>query len=46
MLTDITYLFYRKEKKAYLLCVKDSTTREILAYHVPSSLQMDMSIKH
>ncbi len=34
MLTDITYLFYGQGKKAYLSCVKDSTTREILAYHV------------
>ncbi|MDM5265697.1 MULTISPECIES: IS3 family transposase, partial [Bacillus cereus group] len=42
MLTDITYLFYGKGKKAYLSCVKDSTTREILAYHVSSSLQMDI----
>ncbi|WP_422666715.1 IS3 family transposase [Bacillus bingmayongensis] len=40
MLTDITYLFYGKGKKAYLSCVKDSTTREILAYHVSPSLQM------
>jgi len=42
MLTDITYLFYGHGKKAYLSCVKDSTTREILAYHVSSSLQMDI----
>ncbi|MBO1580921.1 IS3 family transposase [Bacillus sp. XF8] len=42
MLTDITYLFYGKGKKAYLSCVKDSTTREILAYHVSSSLQLDI----
>ena len=42
MLTDITYLFYGQGKKAYLSCVKDSTTREILAYHVSSSLQMDI----
>ncbi|PEK69884.1 transposase, partial [Bacillus pseudomycoides] len=27
MLTDITYLFYGRGKKAYLSCVKDSTTR-------------------
>ncbi|SCV19385.1 Putative transposase for insertion sequence element IS1353 [Bacillus cereus] len=42
MLTDITYLFYGQGKKAYLSCVKDSTTREILSYHVSSSLQMDI----
>ncbi|PGK38361.1 hypothetical protein CN907_14710 [Bacillus anthracis] len=39
---DITYLFYGQGKKVYLSCVKDSTTREILAYHVSSSLQMDI----
>ncbi|MEZ2325433.1 IS3 family transposase [Bacillus tropicus] len=42
MLTDITYLFYGQGKKTYLSCVKDSTTREILSYHVSSSLQMDI----
>lgn len=42
MLTDINYLFYGQGKKAYLSCVIDSTTREILAYHVSSSLQIDI----
>lgn len=42
LLTDITYLFYGKGKKAYLSCVKDGATREILAYHVSTSLHMDL----
>ncbi|WP_019779128.1 IS3 family transposase, partial [Streptococcus sobrinus] len=42
MLTDITYLFYGNGKKAYLSCVKDGATREILAYYVSPSLQMNI----
>ncbi|MGI2842964.1 IS3 family transposase, partial [Bacillus cytotoxicus] len=42
MVTDMTYLFYGKGKKAYLSCVKDCKTREILAYHVSPSLQMEI----
>ena len=30
-----------KEEGLFIMC-KDSTTREILAYHVSSSLQMDI----
>ncbi len=42
MVIDITYLFYGKGKEAYLSCVKDCKTREILAYHVSPSLQMEI----
>lgn len=42
LLTDITYLYYGKGQKAYLSCVKDSTTKEIVAYHLSSSLEMDI----
>jgi putative transposase len=42
LLTDITYLYYGKGQKAYLSCVKDCATREILAAHVSSSLTMDI----
>ncbi|MDM5236853.1 IS3 family transposase [Bacillus cereus] len=42
MLTDITYLFYGKGKKAYLSSIKDSTPREVLVYYVSSSLQIDI----
>jgi putative transposase len=42
LLTDITYLFYGNGQKAYLSCVKDAATREILAYHLSQSLQMEL----
>ncbi|MFY0124562.1 DDE-type integrase/transposase/recombinase [Bacillus cytotoxicus] len=42
MVTDMTYLFYEKGKKAYLSCVKDCKKRESLAYHVSPSLQMEI----
>ena len=42
LLTDITYLYYGKGQKAYLSAVKDLATREILAYHISSSLSMDI----
>ncbi|MGG3694435.1 IS3 family transposase [Heyndrickxia ginsengihumi] len=42
LLTDITYLYYGKGKKAYLSCVKDGSTREIVAYHLSTSLTMDV----
>jgi transposase InsO family protein len=42
LLTDITYLYYGKGQKAYLSCVKDCATREILAAYVSSSLTMDL----
>ncbi|UII58662.1 IS3 family transposase (plasmid) [Cytobacillus spongiae] len=41
-LTDITYIYYGKGQKAYLSCVKDSTTNEIVAHHVSTSLGMDL----
>ena len=34
LLTDITYLFYGKDRRAYLSTIKDGSTNEILAYHV------------
>ncbi|UQZ76037.1 hypothetical protein C2I17_16585 [Niallia circulans] len=37
LLTDITYLYYGKGQKAYLSCVKDRATREIVAYHMSTS---------
>jgi putative transposase len=41
-LTDITYIYYGKGQKAYLSCVKDSTTKEIVAHHISTSLGMDL----
>ncbi|MTK10794.1 MAG: IS3 family transposase [Clostridiaceae bacterium] len=42
LLTDITYLFYGKGKKAYLSTIKDASTNEILAYNVSDSLKLDI----
>lgn len=42
ILTDITYLFYGKERrKAYLSVMKDAFTNEILSYVVSESLEID-----
>lgn len=43
LLTDITYLFYGKGKKAYLSTIKDSSTNEILAYNVSDSLTLEIA---
>ncbi len=43
LLTQITYLFYGKSKKAYLSTIKDGSTNEILAYNVSSSLTIDIA---
>lgn len=45
LLTDITYLFYGKGKKAYLSTIKDSSTNEIVAYHVSDRMTMDLAIE-
>ncbi|EIT86901.1 putative transposase for insertion sequence element IS3 family protein, partial [Fictibacillus macauensis ZFHKF-1] len=42
LLTDITYLYLQSGKPAYLSCVKDATTKELLAYYLSSSLKMDI----
>ncbi len=39
-LTDITYLPYRNSQTAYLSCIKDVATREIVAYELSTSLKM------
>lgn len=42
LLTDITYLYYGKGQKAYLSCVKDAATKEIVTYLLSTSLEMDI----
>jgi len=42
LLTDITYLYLGNGIKAYLSAVKDSADNEIVAYHVSTSLSMDI----
>ncbi|SFJ86440.1 Integrase core domain-containing protein, partial [Halobacillus dabanensis] len=39
---DITYVYYAKGQKAYLSVIKDGATREILAYHLFTSLKMEI----
>ncbi|SFC93353.1 Transposase InsO and inactivated derivatives [Bacillus sp. 491mf] len=43
LLTDITYLVYGKNKKAYLSTIQDGSTNEILAYHVSERLTLDIA---
>lgn len=42
LLTDIIYLPYSDGKRAYLSTVKDSSTNEILAHNLSSSLKIDI----
>ena len=44
LLTDITYLFY-KTGKCYLSTILDAVTREILAYQLSQSLEVDFVIE-
>jgi len=44
LLTDITYLFYGRGHKCYLSTVKDSSTNEIIVWHMSNSLTIDISI--
>jgi transposase InsO family protein len=44
LLTDITYLFYQREK-CYLSTILDAFTHEILSYQVSMSLKVDFVIK-
>jgi transposase InsO family protein len=43
LLTDITYLFFGKSKKAYLSTIYDGSTNELLAYHVSDRLTLDLA---
>jgi putative transposase len=42
LLTDITYLYYGKGQKSYLSTILDSSTNEMLAYHVSNRLTLDL----
>lgn len=44
LLTDITYLTYKGNKRAYLSTIKDAETNEILAYEVSSSLSIEIAL--
>jgi putative transposase len=43
LLTDITYLLYGQGRKAYLSTIKDSSTNEVMAYHVSDRLTLDIA---
>ena len=46
ILTDITYLFYGKDRqKAYLSVMKDAYTKEILAYKLSTTLEVDFVLE-
>lgn len=42
LLTDITYLTYNNSKRAYLSTIKDSSTNEIVAHNISTSLKIDI----
>ncbi|MBD8498512.1 IS3 family transposase [Paenibacillus arenosi] len=42
LLTDITYISYGNGKWAYLSCIKDGSTRQILAHYLSSSLGISL----
>ncbi len=45
LLTDITYLFYGKQKVAYMSSVKDAYTAEILAHVVSDNMKEDFVLE-
>lgn len=45
LLTDITYLTYGYNQRAYLSVIKDSTTNMILAWQLSTSLQLNFVLK-
>lgn len=45
LLTDITYLFYGRGKKAYLSTIKDGFTNQILSHVLSPSLEVDFVLR-
>lgn len=45
LLTDITYLKYGRDQKAYMCSIKDAYTNEILSYTISKSLEMPFVIE-
>jgi putative transposase len=43
LMTDITYLTYGTNMRAYLSTIKDGSTGEILAYHVSKRITLDIA---
>ncbi|WP_239551563.1 IS3 family transposase [Paenibacillus elgii] len=42
LLTDITYMRYGNDQWAYLSCVKDGATKQILAHYLSSTLELSL----
>jgi len=45
LLTDITYMFYGNAQKAYLSTILDAFTKQILAYVLSASLEVDFVLE-
>lgn len=45
LLTDITYMFYSNSQKAYLSTILDACTKQVLAYVVSNSLEVDFVLE-
>lgn len=45
ILTDITYMFYNRGNKAYLSVMKDAFTKQVLAYALSPSLDVDFVLE-
>ena len=45
LLTDITYVFYRNNQKAYLSTILDACTKQVLAYTINDSLEVDFVLE-
>lgn len=45
LLTDITYMYYTNGQRAYLSCVKDGSTGEILSHYLSTSINMNIAYK-
>ena len=45
LLTDITYMLYRNSQKAYLSTILDAYTKQVLAYAVSESLEVDFVLE-
>lgn len=45
LLTDITYMLYRNSQKAYLSTILDACTKQVLAYAVSDSLEVDFVLE-
>ena len=43
LLTDITYLPYGNNQMAYLSCIKDGSSNDILAHHVSERITLDIA---